>query len=421
MYTKPMRGIVGVRADAGDLKTTITDLGKAFETFKAENDARLKEIEAKGDADPLLKEKVDKINNEVNALAALKNQLENLETVIARGEFPGGEGSTELDKAKKEHAQAFDRFFRKGVEDGLADLEVKAAMKTSSDPDGGWLVPTEMENTIERTASVVSAMRRVSRVMSISTSAYEKLVNIGGAGSGWVGETGSRSETTTPSLKKITINAKELYANPAITQSLLDDSSLDIAAWLGGEVDIEFAEQEGDAFITGNGVEQPKGILAYDTVANASYAWGKLGYIATGAASTFTNTDKLIDLQHALKSVYRNGAVWLMSDSLQAHVRKFKDGEGNYIWRPGLELDAPNTLLGKPVEIDDNMPSISAGKFPISYGNFQRGYMIVDRIGIRVLRDPYSNKPYIHFYTTKRVGGGVIMYEAIKLLKVAAS
>jgi len=200
----------------------------------------------------------------------------------------------------------------------------------------------------------------------------------------------------------------------------LDDASIDVGAWLADEVAIAFTEKESEAFIKGNGVEKPKGILAYDTIANASYAWGKVGFIASGAAAAFTDPDKLIDLQHALKSVYRNGAVWLMNDSVQAHVRKFKDTDGAYIWRPGLEPDAPNTLLGKPVEIDDNMPDIAGNAFPIAFANFPRAYLVVDRIGTRVLRDPYMNKPYVHFYTTRRVGGGIISYEGIKLLKVAA-
>lgn len=414
------RGILCVRADANDPKAVIAALGKAFEEFKAENDKRLKEIEAKGHADPLLAEKVDKINADISILASLKDQLEKLETMVARGEFKGG-GDASLDKAKAEHAQAFEKFFRKGVETGLADLEVKAALKTSSDPDGGYTVPEQMEATIDRVAGAVSAMRRLATVMSISTDTYKKLVNQGGAGSGWVGETGTRSETNTPGLKEIVINAKELYANPAATQSLLDDSAVNIEQWLADEVVIEFAEQEGAAFITGNGVEKPRGILGYDTVANANYAWGKLGYIATGGANTFADPDKLIDLQHALRSIYRNGAMFLMADSTAAHCRKFKDGEGNYLWRPGLEPDAPPTLLGKPVEIDDNMPALAANAFSIAFGNFKRAYLIVDRVGIRVLRDPYTNKPYVHFYTTKKVGGGVVMYEAIKLLKVAAS
>jgi HK97 family phage major capsid protein len=401
-----------------ELKALIMDLGKTFEEFKAENDRRLKELEA-GKNDPLLAEKVDKINAEISNLAEMKRQVEAMEKVVNRPAFGGGH--SELDQAKSEHRQAFDKWFRKGIDSGLRDLEIKANLSTLSDPDGGFLVPEEMETAIERVAETVSAMRRICSVMTIGTDTYKKPVNQGGATSGWVGEKGSRAETTTPTLAEIVINTKEMYAMPAATQTLLDDARIDVAAWLADEVAIEFNEKEADSFIHGNGVEQPKGIAAYTTVANASYGWGKIGYIASGKTTAFDDADKLFDLQHALKSVYRNGAAWLMNDATQNHIRKFKDGEGNYLWRPGLLEGAPNVLLGKPVEIDDNVDDIGAGKYPIFFGNFRRAYLIVDRMGIRVLRDPYSSKPYVLFYTTKRVGGGITVYDALKALKVSAS
>ena len=300
-------------------------------------------------------------------------------------------------------------------------MAVQASASTLDDTAGGFTVPEEMDATIDRIAETVSAMRRICKVMTIGTSTYKKLVNQGGASSGWVAEKAARAETDTPTLKEIAINTKELYAMPAATQILLDDSSVNIASWLGDEVSIEFAEEESEAFLSGNGVGEPKGLEAYSTVANASYSWGKVGYIASGAAAALSNADKLFDLQHALKAVYRNGASFLMNDSTLLHLRKFKDGEGNYLWRPGLIEGKPDTLLGKTIEIDDNVANIGAGAYPIWFGNFKRAYLIVDRIGTRVLRDPYTSKPYILFYTTKRVGGGIVMYEAIKAMKIAAS
>lgn len=412
------RGILDVRAEA-DAKKVLEDLQKAWHEFKAENDTRIKALESKGSVDALLVEKVEKINADISLLDSIKAQISNLEMAVSQGQFGTG-GDPSVDKAKSEHAKAFERFFRKGVDAGLADLEVKASLRTSSDPDGGYTVPEEVEKTIDRVAETVSAMRRLATVMNISTDTYKKLVNMGGAGAGWVGETAARSETGTPTLKEIAINTKELYANPAATQTLLDDSAVNIANWLAGEVVIEFDEQEADAFIYGNGVEKPKGILGYTTVANASYAWGKIGYITSTHASTIPSADCLISLQHALKSRYRNGAAFLMADTTVEAIRKLKDTTNNYIWKPGIELGAPSTLLGKPVETDDNMPVIGANNMAIAYGNFKRAYMIIDRVGIRVLRDPYTNKPYVHFYTTKRVGGGIVMYEALKLLKVSA-
>lgn len=402
-----------------EVKRIIEDLGRSFEAFKSENDTRLKAIEVKGYADPLLTEKVDEINAEIGKLAEMKSQLETLEKVAGRGAFGGG--TSELDKAKADYDAGFDTWFRNGVEGNLKELAVQASASTLDDTAGGFTVPEEMDATIDRIAETVSAMRRICKVMTIGTSTYKKLVNQGGASSGWVAEKAARAETDTPTLKEIAINTKELYAMPAATQILLDDSSVNIASWLGDEVSIEFAEEESEAFLSGNGVGEPKGLEAYSTVANASYSWGKVGYIASGAAAALSNADKLFDLQHALKAVYRNGASFLMNDSTLLHLRKFKDGEGNYLWRPGLIEGKPDTLLGKTIEIDDNVANIGAGAYPIWFGNFKRAYLIVDRIGTRVLRDPYTSKPYILFYTTKRVGGGIVMYEAIKAMKIAAS
>jgi len=405
-----------------EIKKLIETLGKTFEEFKTENDKRIVAIEAKGYAPADVVEKVEKINKDLGQIATMKKQLEAVETAVALGQFPGGDkGRSEMEKIKAEHKAVFDKWFRKGIDDGLHDLEVKASSSTLSDPDGGFTVPEEVEAQIDRVAETVSAMRRLCTVRPISTDTYRKLVNQGGATSGWVAEKASRAETTSPTLAEISINTKEVYAMPAATQSLLDDSAIDIGQWLADEVSIEFTEEEGDAFITGTGVSEPKGIAAYTMVANASYAWGSVGYIAGGHASLLNNADKLIDLQHALKPVYRGGSAFLMNDLTMAVVRKFKDGDGNYIWRPGLEQGAPDTLLGKPVEIDDNVADIAASAYPIFFANFKRAYMIIDRIGIRVLRDPYTSKPFVLFYTTKKVGGGIVHYEAIKALKIATT
>jgi len=402
-----------------ELKEMIEAIGRSFEQFKAENDARIKQIEAKGIADPLLVAKVEQINADLTGMSAMKKQLEAIETAVARSQFPGGGKIVNQDKVA--HAKAFDRWFRKGIDDGLKDLEIKAAVSTLSDPDGGFTVPEEVDSAIDRVALKVSAMRRICTVRVISTDTYKKLVNQGGATSGWVAEKATRAETSTPTLAEIAINTKEIYAMPAATQMLLDDSNVDIGAWLADEVGIEFNEEEADAFITGDGVAEPKGIATYPMITNASYAWGKVGYVPGGHATLINDVDKLISLQHALKPVYRNGALWLMNDSTLETVRKFKDGDGNYIWRPGLLENAPDILLGKPVEIDDNVANIGGSTYPIFYANFKRAYLIIDRLGTRVLRDPYTSKPYVLFYTTRRIGGGIVMYESIKALKISTS
>ncbi len=400
-----------------ELKEMIDAIGKAFEQFKAENDARIKQIEAKGNVDPLLADKIEKINADLTAMSAMKKQLELIETAVGRMQLQGG--STQSAESRN-RLKAFGYLMRKGA-DAIKELEIQAAASTLSDPDGGFTVPEEVDAAIDRVALTVSAMRRLCTVRTISTDTYKKLVNQGGATSGWVAEKASRAETTTPTLAEIAINTKEVYAMPAATQSLLDDSAIDIGQWLADEVSIEFNEEEGDALISGDGVSKPKGIAAYTMITNGSYAWGKVGFIPGGHASLLNNTDKLIDLQHALKSVYRNGASFLMNDITMAVIRKMKDGEGNYIWRPGLEQGSPDTLLGKPVEIDDNVDDIGAGKYPIFFANFKRAYLIIDRLGTRVLRDPYTQKPFILFYCVRRCGGGIVMYEAIKCLKIAVS
>jgi HK97 family phage major capsid protein len=405
-----------------ELKDTITALGKTWEAYKAENDKQLAELKA-GKSDPVLAEKIEKINADLSAISKMKTDLEALETKVARGDFKGGD-KTVIDKAKAEHKAAFEKWFRKGGEgnlEALKQLSVQAGLSTLSDPDGGYVTaPPEFDTAIDRVAGTVSVMRRLATVRQIGAPEYKKLVNQGGATSGWVAEKESRSETDTPTIKEIVVNAKEIYANPGCTQTALDDATMDLAAWLADEVSIEFTEEEGAAFITGDGVAKPHGIAGYTMVANASYAFGKVGYITSGHATLINNADKLVDLQHSLKSVYRNGALWLMNDTTCGKIRLLKDGDGNYLWRPGLETGKSDTLLGKPCEYDDNLADIGAGAYPLFFGNFKRAYLIVDRIGIRILRNPFTSPPNVYFYTTKRVGGGIVMFEAMKALKVSA-
>ncbi|RWK12896.1 MAG: phage major capsid protein [Mesorhizobium sp.] len=421
MLNHRARGLIAIRNDGGNNATEIlNELKRTFEAFKEANNKEIADLK-KGMGDVVQTEKVDRINAEITKLQAAIDET----NVMLAALKVGGGGDAE-DPAKKEYATAFNKFFRRGVEAGLNDLAVKASMKTDSDPDGGYVVPDQMESTIDRVLSTVSAMRGLARVISISSSVYKKLVNQGGASGGWVGERESRSETNTPTLSALDFPAMELYANPAATQTLLDDAAVDIAAWLADEVSITFAEMEGAAFISGDGVNKPRGLLSYNTVANASYAWGKLGFIATGVAAdindgTHNGVDALIDLVYSLKQGYRQNASFLMNRTLQSKVRKLKTigADAQYLWQPPIQAGQPASLLGYPVADDDNMSDVGANAFPVAFGDFQRGYLIVDRMGIRVLRDPFTNKPYVMFYTTKRVGGGVQNFEAIKLLKCA--
>jgi HK97 family phage major capsid protein len=416
------RGLIGgARADASP-EAIFAALRTTVEEMRDKQVEELKGINAKFE-DVVTSEQIDRINGEVTALTTALNEA-NAAVAALR---VGGSGGDDVNPHAGEHALAFNRFFRKGVDAGLSDLEVKAELTTQSDPDGGYLVPTETAGTIDRVLGTISVMRQLATVMPIGTNEYKKLVNVGGAGGGWVGEEEARPETGTPSLREIILNTKELYANPATTQTMLDDGIIDIAGWLADEVAIVFSEKEGEAFISGNGVNQPRGLNDYAKVANGSYAWGSFGFTVSGkadgflAATTAVNpADAFVDLYGGLKQGYRNGASWLMNDTTMTTVRKFKvGGTGDFIWNPPSAANEVETILRKPVYTDDYMPAVSAGTFPVAFGDFKRTYLIVDRMGIRVLRDPFTNKPRIHFYTTKRVGGGAVNFESMKFMKIS--
>lgn len=403
-------------AASHEVRDAMDEFLGAFEDFKQANDERLDEIEKKLTADILTEEKVDRINR---ALDRQKKTVDELALTLARPEIGGGEMRARLDPARREHKRAFDLYVRKGEAQDLRALEAKA-LSAQSDPDGGYLVPAETERMIDRIVSDASPIRAIAGVRQIGAASYKKPFTVSGPASGWVGETEARSETTASSLSELEFPAMELYAMPAATSTLLDDAAINIDQWLAEEVQTAFAEQEGAAFVTGDGVRRPRGFLSYAKVANASWSWGKLGYLATGVAGAFpvsNPSDTLIDLIYAVKAGYRANARFVMNRATQSVIRKFKDAEGNYLWQPGLAAGAPPTLLNYPVTEAEDMPSIASDATAIAFGDFKRGYLIVDRLGVRVLRDPYSAKPYVLFYTTKRVGGGVQNFEALKLLK----
>ena len=394
------------------------DLLRMFEAFKAQNDERLAQLE-KRSADVITEEKVDRISK------AFDEQKRIVDDLILSASRPalGGEARIVNDRQQRERKQAFDRYVRKGDVNAFNALELKA-MSVGSNPDGGYVVPLEIEETIDRVLAKVSPIRGIATVRQMSANVYRKPISTNDPGTGWVAETDARPQTSTPTLAALDFPAMELYAMPAATQTLLDDAQVDIEQWLASEVQIVFAEQEGAAFINGNGTTQPKGILSYTNVADASWTWGEIGYIASGAAGAFASSnpsDELLDLAYAPKQAYRANATWVMNRKTESAIRKFKDTTGAYLWQPGLAAGQPATLFGFPVAVAEDMPDIAANSYAIAFGDFARGYLVVDRVGIRILRDPYSAKPYVLFYTTKRVGGGVQNFEAIKLMKFAVS
>lgn len=416
-----VRGIAAVRAQ-DDLAGLIAQVNSSVEAMRAEQDAAIAALR-KGQEDVVRTEKIERIDASIGELTAT---VEETRAALDAARIGAGGGNAP-NAEQRAHASAFNAWARRGAEpaDGMRSLEVSAALTTESDPDGGYLVPEPMEAALERILGEESAMRRIAKVVQVGAGGYTVPFNMGGAGSGWVGEHDARPETATPKLAELSLSWGELYANPAATQRMLDDARFDVETWLAGEIGIEFGEEEGAAFIGGNGVNKPRGLLTYDAVADASYAWGKIGYVASGAAADFkaasssaSPADALVDLYHALKSGYRNGAAWLMNDLTVAKIRKFKAADGTWLWQPPTS-EAPPTILGKPLYTDDNMPTVGAGALAIAFADFRRAYTIGDRFGTRILRDPYTNKPFVHFYATKRVGGAVTNFEAIKLMKIA--
>ena len=380
----------------------------AFEAFKDANDERLGQIEKRMAADVVTADKVERINR----------ALDDLTLKMKRPQL----GGPEKDQPT-EHKRAFEAYVRKGETHGLFDIEAKS-MSVGSNPDGGYLVPAETEAEIGRLLSNASAMRAISDVRQVSASVYKKPFAITGAASGWIGEAAARPETASATLAELQFPTMELYAMPAATQSLLDDSVVNLDQWIAQEVRTVFAEQESQAFVTGNGVNRPKGFTDYAKVADASWTWGNIGYIATGVAGAFAAsnpTDKLIDLAYALKAGFRQNAHWVMNRKTQGVIRKFKDGQGNYIWQPAITADGKASLMNFPITESEHMADIATDSYALALGDFRQGYLVVDRVGVRILRDPYSSKPYVLFYTTKRVGGGVQNFEAIKLMKFGVS
>ncbi len=392
----------------GDIQGMFGEFMSAFEEFKRTNDGRLGELERRGSADVLTGEKLERLNAVLDgAKAAIDRQM--LER--SKPQLEGGRA-----EAGDEYKDAFAAYVKRG--------ETKA-LTIGSPSGGGYLVPVETETEISRLLVQVSPMRAIAGVRQVSTSTYKKPVTITGPAVGWANETDARSTpTTSPTLDLLDFPTADLYAMPAATQQFIDDAAVDVGQWIAEEVNAAFAAQETNAFVLGNGTNKPKGVLAETKVANASWEWDKLGYVATGEDGAWPDdneSDALIDLVYALKAQYRQNASWVMNRKTQGAVRKFKDDAGNYIWQPALTPDGKATLMGFPlVEVED-MPDVATNSYSIAFGDFRRGYLVVDRQGVNVLRDPFSQKPFVLFYTTKRVGGGVQDFDAIKLLKFGAS
>lgn len=406
---------------SAELKQTIEDLGRAWEAFKANNDEQVKAA-ARGVSASIYEEKAVKLNDRISELQAkLEAGQKALDDLTSRLERPG----TGAAPANNEHTKAYTQWMRRG-EANLSPEQAKA-MSVGSDPDGGYLVPVDMSGRIAAKIFETSNIRAIAQVDSTNSDAVEGLNDNDEVSTGWVSETGTRSETDTPELGKWRIEIHEQYAEPRITQKLLDDAALDVAAWLERKIVDKFGRTENNAFVVGNGVGKPRGFAGgYATVATAdsSRAWGTLEHINSGANGDFAASnpsDKLLDIVYSLKEGYRTGARWVMPRAVMLRIRKFKESTTNaYIWQPGLTAGQPALVLGYPTTEADDMPALGTGSLSLAFGNFRVGYQIFDRLGIRTLRDNLTTKGYVKFYTTKRVGGGVVNFEAIKLMRFAS-
>ena len=403
---------------ATEVAEAFDDFMGAFEAFKAANDERLKEIETRVGADVITTEKVDRIAAALDEQKSAMNRL-----LIGRGRPALSRGDQRFSFQAEERKSAFAAYVRSGDDRQLRALDTKA-MSYGSGQDGGYLVPDETESEIGKRLAALSPIRSIASVRQVSGAVLKKPFSVSGPVVGWAGETAARPETASSTLAELQFPTMELYAMPAATASLLDDAAVDIDQWIAAEVESAFAEQEGAAFVNGDGVNKPRGFLDYAQVSESAWSWGSLGYVATGADGEFAASgasDVLIDTIYALKAGYRQNGNWVMNRKTQAAIRKLKDADGNYLWQPPATAGGRASLLGFDVVEAEDMPDIAAGSTPVAFGDFARGYLVVDRTGVRVLRDPYSAKPYVLFYTTKRVGGGVQDFDAIKLVKFAAS
>lgn len=453
-----------------ELKQTLDQLGTAVHEFRSEYDKLFAEVKGSNlratigveVKDILAKAKLDNVQQQIDDLTGKRDDLEKrikaeaaereelerkLNLLRAQSGKPVDDkeekARVEFNEHVKSHAIRLQRpipnefsideyrsyknavksYLKKGEKMLTAD-ETKA-MQVGIDSDGGYLVYADLSGRIVTRLFDLSPIRAIANVQVIGSDALEGVEDLNEADAGWVGEVATRSETNTPGLGKYRIEANEMYAKPKASQKLLDDSSVDIESWLGMKVSDKFARLEGAAFVAGNTPTRPRGFTSYTTAAtaDASRAWGVLEHVKTGANGDFhtTQADPLFDLIAAFKPGYLNGANWVTRRSVMNKIRKFKTTTTlEYIWQPGLQMGQPDRLLGYPIVMAEDMPTLATGSNSMALGNFQLGYQIVDRLGIRVLRDPYTDKPFVQFYTIKRTGGAVVQFEAIKFINFAS-
>lgn len=409
-----------------ETKQTHTQLMEAVTDFKA-MDKRMDEAEKKMGVIPAdLQETMAKINTSVDGLDTKHNKLiediDGLQTKLNDIEEAGAGSQDAETKLADEHMVEYKSYMRRGIhanggadETKLTDFQ-KKSMYAGSDPDGGFVVPRPMSNMIQTAKRDATPFRQYASSTTVSGDMFRYLIDIGEAGGGWVTERGARGQTDTTQLQEGNILVHEMYAGPALTQTILDDAAFPIENWLGMKVADKFADLEANAFLLGDGAGKPRGMLTYDN----GTSWGQIEQVVSGGATTIT-ADALFTLQDSLKEIYAGNAKFYMNRRTVSAIRKFKDSANQYLWQPGLKDGEPSTLLGDPLVKMNYMPTVAANALAMTYGDLAKAYLIVDRFATRILRDPYTSTPYVIFKTNARVGGDVVNFEAMKIMKVAAS
>lgn len=348
-----------------------------------------------------------------------EERLTMLDHKTAKANRPALSTRTEVEAP---HQKAFDAYLRSGDDDGLRGLELEGkAMSTAINSDGGYLVDPQTAETIKSSLNTTASIRQIANVVNVDASAFDVLIDQNDTGAGWANETGSAAETGTPTIERISIPLYELNAMPKVSQRLLDDSAFDVDAWLAGRIAEKFARAEAGAFIVGDGNDKPRGFLNHNIVEDSTWTWGNLGYVPSGSGTGIGDGDALIDVVYAVNAPYRANSTFVMNSKTAGALRKLKDTDGRHLWADGFAFGEPGRLLGYPVLIAEDMPDIEADSYPIAFGDFTAGYTIAERPDLRVLRDPFSAKPHVLFYASKRVGGDVSDFAAIKLLRIAVS
>jgi len=315
------------------------------------------------------------------------------------------------------HKKAFDAYLRNGDDDALRGLELDGkSMSTAVNSDGGYLVDPQTSERVQSVLNSGASIRAIAAVVQVEATSYDVLVDHTDVGAGWATESGAQAETDTPQIDRITVPLHELSALPKASQRLLDDSAFDIEGWLAGRIADKFARAEAAAFVSGDGIDKPTGFLSHPVVENGTWSWGNLGYVASGTNAN-PEADAIVELVYALGAAYRKNAVFVMNSKTTAMVRKLKDTDGRFLWSDGLAAGEPARLMGYPVLVAEDMPDPATDSMSIAFGDFSAGYTVAERPDLRILRDPFSAKPHVLFYATKRVGGDVSDFAAIKLMK----